>query len=153
MMTLLVPRRSRPSVAPATSGLRSIDDLLGDFWRGFGLEPFAPAFEPRIDACERDGKIVVTAEVPGLEASDLDVSLDDCVLTLRGEKRSEKADEGAGYRHVERRSGSFCRRLRLPCEIDADAVKASTRHGVLTVVLPLRAEQTAGAREVPVTSS
>jgi HSP20 family protein len=135
--------------------VRSIDALFSDIWRGFGVpaSPGAlPGFSPRLDVRETDEEYVIAAELPGLEESDFEVSLDDDVLTLKGEKRTSHEDEREGLRHVETRSGSFQRRLRLPVPVDADAVKASFKNGVLTVTVRKPAEPEPTVRSIPVTS-
>ena len=120
---------------------------------GPGLRDALPGFSPRIDVRETDEELILTAELPGLEEKDFEVSVDEDVLSLKGEKRSEHEEEGGGYRHVETRSGSFERRLRLPAPVDADAVKAGFKNGVLTVTVrkpePARPE----LQRIPVTSA
>ena len=159
MTSLLIPRRSRRGAFPALRGVRRFDDLFDNVF--CGLETAAPAwpigktahaFTPRVDVRETDEEIVVSAELPGLEEKDFDISLEDDVLTVKGEKHSEHEEEREGFKHVETVSGSFERRLRLPCEVDPDAVKATYKNGVVTVVLPKRPEERPEVRTVPVTS-
>jgi HSP20 family protein len=160
MTSLLIPRRSRRSAFPALRGVRSLDELFDNFWCGFEtaapawpMAKTAHAFTPRVDVRETDEEIVVSAELPGLEENDFDISLEEDVLTLKGEKRSEHEEKREGFHRVETTSGSFERRLRLPCEVDADAVKATYKNGVVTVVLPKRPEDRPEARTVPITSA
>jgi len=159
MTSLLIPRRVRRGAFPALRGVRSFDELFDNFWCGF--EATAPAwpigktahaFTPRVNVRETDEEIVVSAELPGLEEKDFDVSLEDDVLTVKGEKRSEHEEKREGFQHLESVSGSFERRLRLPCDVDADSVKATYKNGVVTVVLPKRAEERPEVHTVPVTS-
>lgn len=156
MKSLLVPRRTRRSAAPALRAVPGFEDLFNEFFRGFEVAPAWPEasrlgeFTPRIDVKETDEAIVVTAELPGLEEKDFDVSLEDDVLTLKGEKRTEHEEKREGYHHVETTSGSFRRAIPLPCEVDADAVKASYKQGVVTVTLPKLPEARRQARNVPV---
>lgn len=159
MMSLVVPRRSRRSAFPALRGVRSFDDLFDNFWCGFetavpawSIGKKAPAFTPRVNVRETDEEIVVSAELPGLEEQDFEISLEEDVLTLKGEKRSEHEEKREGFHHVETTSGSFERRLRLPCEVDADAVKATYKNGVVTVVLPKGPEDRPEVRRVPITT-
>jgi HSP20 family protein len=91
---------------------------------------------PRIDISETDKEIRIAAELPGVAEKDIDVSLDDDVLTIRGEKKSEHRDDKENYHVVERTFGSFQRSLRLPYPVDPDQIKASFDQGVLNVVLP-----------------
>ena len=160
MTSLLIPRRSRRGAFPALRGVRRFDDLFDNLW--CGLETAAPAwpvgktahaFTPRVNVRETDEEIVVSAELPGLEEKDFDISLEENVLAVKGEKHSEHEEKGEGFQHVETASGSFERRLRLPCEVDPDEVKATYKNGVVTVVLPKRPEERPEVRTVPVTSS
>jgi HSP20 family protein len=159
MMSLMIPRRSRRGAFPALRGLRSFEDLFDNLWCGFDMtSPAWPvgktayAFTPRVNVRETDEEIVVSAELPGLEGKDFDISLEEDVLVLKGEKRSEHEEKREGFHQVESVSGSFERRLRLPCEVDADEVKATYKNGVVTVVLPKRPEDRPEVRTVPVTS-
>ena len=160
MTSLLIPRRSRRGAFPALRGVRSFDDLFDNLCCGF--ETAAPAwpvgktahaFTPRVNVRETDEDIVVSAELPGLEEEDFDISLEDDVLTVKGEKHSEHEEKREGFQHVETVSGSFERRLRLPCEVDADKVKATYKNGVVTVVLPKQPEARPQVHTVPITSS
>lgn len=156
MFDLMVPRRSRSRAIPAPRDVRSIDALFEDLWRGFGVPASLgalPGFSPRIDVRESDEEYVVTAELPGLEESDFEVCLDDDVLTLKGEKRTSHEEEREGLRHVETRSGSFQRRLRLPAPVEADAVKASFKNGVLTLTVRKPAEPEPTVRSIPVSTA
>ncbi len=156
MFDLMVPGKSRRSAVPALRGLRGFDDLFDELWRGFGVAPVSgalPGFTPRIDVRETDEEITVTAELPGLEEKDFEVLIEDDVLTLKGEKRAEHEEEREGLRHLETRSGSFQRRLRLPEGVDTDAVKATFKNGALTVSLPRREEARPQVRTISVTAS
>jgi HSP20 family protein len=140
--------------------MRSFDDLFDNFWSGWEMASPARSvgrkahgFTPRVNVRETDEEIVVMAELPGLEEKDFDISLEENVLTIKGEKHSEHEEKGDGFHHVETTSGSFERRLRLSCEVDADEVKATYKNGVVTVVLPKRPEDRPEVRTVPVTSS
>jgi HSP20 family protein len=126
---------------------------MEDAWRGVGSAPggdFAD-FAPQVDISETEMEYRVTAELPGLEEKDFDVSLDGDLLTLKGEKKVEREEKGEGFSHVEISSGSFHRAFRLPVEVKADGVKAAFKNGVLTVTLP-KADP-ARAREIPITAS
>jgi HSP20 family protein len=118
---------------------RLFDDFDGGRWfqpfRSWEVEPFSSA-NPALDVVEKTGLIEVTAELPGLEAKDVEVSVTDDGLTIKGEKREETTEEKEGYHVQERRFGSFSRFVRLPDGIVADKAEASFRNGVLTVKLP-----------------
>ena len=92
------------------------------------------------DVIETTDEVRVMMEVPGLEASELDITIDNNVLRVSGEKRATSSDEGAAWRLTERRYGRFERSFVLPRDVRADAVDASYENGVLSVVLPKREE-------------
>ncbi|GEO85085.1 MULTISPECIES: Hsp20/alpha crystallin family protein [Alphaproteobacteria] len=91
---------------------------------------------PSIDVVEKDDQIVLTAELPGISEDDIDVSIRNGVLSLKGEKKMEKKDEKDNYHVVERRYGSFQRSMSLPPSVDEAAVAAKFDKGVLTVTMP-----------------
>ena len=95
-----------------------------------------------MNVSETENEIRVTAELPGVTEQDIDVTLDDDVLTIRGEKKFERKDEKKeNFHFVERSYGTFQRSLRLPFPVDPEQVKASFENGVLTVTLPKTAQQ------------
>ena len=100
------------------------------------------AAAPKIDVSEGKDGIEVTAELPGVEEKDIDVTLSNDVLTIRGEKRSERdeADKDKNWHLVERRYGLFSRSVTLPYQPDSDKVEAKFEKGVLRVRLPKPAE-------------
>ena len=91
---------------------------------------------PSLDVSETKGELVVKAELPGIDPKDIDVSLSEGVLTIKGEKRQEKEEKEEGYHVVERSYGSFSRSIRLPGEIRNEVVSASYKNGVLKIILP-----------------
>jgi HSP20 family protein len=91
---------------------------------------------PAVDVSEDDGKYVVTVELPGTKREDVTVEAHENVLTIRGEKRSEREEKKEQSRWVERTYGSFSRSFTLPANADADRVNASFRDGVLTIEIP-----------------
>lgn len=108
----------------------------------------ANAWSPALNIRETEKSIVVEVEVPGLAAEDIDISVEDEVLTIRGQKRREETTDGDDYVRVERRYGSFTRRFALPCAVDADAAEARLEHGVL--YLELEKVQAPGAKKIGV---
>jgi len=94
------------------------------------------AFRPQVDIVERDEALEISAELPGLDREDIDVSLSDDLLTISGEKHVEREEEEGSVYRMERSYGSFRRQVALPCEIEADAVEATFKNGVLTITLP-----------------
>ncbi len=93
-------------------------------------------FSPAIDVKEDDSSVTITAEVPGMEKDDLDVTVENRVLTISGEKKEEKATEKENYHRVERRYGRFERSIRLPDYVDTEQVEASYKGGVLNLSMP-----------------
>ena len=95
---------------------------------------------PAVDVQEDAERFVITADVPGVDPKDIEVTMENGVLTIKGERKLKAKDEGDnGYRRVERVYGSFYRRFTLPDTADAEAISANGRHGVLEVVIPKRA--------------
>jgi HSP20 family protein len=124
---------------PFLSLHREMNRLFDDAFRGFGGRlPAAGGFSfggwPSVEVSDGASEIKVTAEVPGLEEKDIEVLLEDGVLTLRGEKRSETEDQDRHF--SERFYGRFERRIPLGYEVKDDKVDAHFRNGVLTVTLP-----------------
>lgn len=117
---------------------REMDDILGAFFDGEKAPSRAPIaqFVPRVDIEETEDAVVVTAEVPGLKANDIEVTLTGDILTLKGEKKSEREEVKGAYHVTERAYGSFQRSFRLPVEVDRKKLNASHKDGVLTVTLP-----------------
>ena len=91
---------------------------------------------PSVDIKEDKDAYIVAADVPGVDPKAIDVSLEDGVLTVKGERKDERSDEGEGYTRTERVYGSFYRRFTLPDTADADNISAKTEHGVLKLRIP-----------------
>jgi len=92
---------------------------------------------PRVDVYEEAERFVVLADVPGVEAKDINITADKGVLTIRGERRSEKADAAKnGYERIERTTGTFLRRFTLPETANTDSITAKQTNGVLEVSIP-----------------
>lgn len=89
-----------------------------------------------LDVVESDDAFIVTASVPGMNADDLDITITDNVLTIKGEYKADKTVEEGQYHIRERRYGSFGRSISLPVTVDADGVDASYENGVLTLTVP-----------------
>jgi len=125
------------------SRLRSEMDRLWDEYFGAGRRAFRPmeeAWLPAVDVSETGDKITVKAEIPGMEAKDIDISMVGDTLVIKGEKKAEKEEKDENYHMVERSYGSFSRSMKLPATVDPDKVDASYKNGVLTIVLPKKEE-------------
>lgn len=135
---------------PLVSLRREIDRLFEDFASGFGRWPLGrslfderlwrmPELDvhvPVVDVAETDKEYRVSAELPGMEEKDIEVTVADDVLTIRGEKRQEMDEKKKGYRLSERRYGMFQRSFGLPAGVDASKISADFSKGVLSVTLP-----------------
>jgi HSP20 family protein len=114
--------------------------------------PLAPmdvfAFAPAIDVVENENELLLTAELPGLKSEDVTVEVENNMLTLKGEKKSEYEKEEARYHVWERSYGAFERTIPLPRTVKGDAIVAKFENGVLKVTLPKLAE--AKGRKIPV---
>ena len=91
---------------------------------------------PSVDIGENDKEFTLLADIPGIDPKDIDISMEKGMLTIRGERLSEDAEEGENYRRVERQSGQFYRRFTLPESADADKIEAKSEYGVLKITIP-----------------
>lgn len=91
---------------------------------------------PSLDISETKGELVVKVDLPGIDPKEMDISLNDDVLTIKGEKKQEKEEKEEGYHLVERNYGSFTRSIRLPKEVQSEKIKAVYKNGVLRITLP-----------------
>jgi len=108
---------------------RMLEELFGERGKGQGLMP-------ALDITEDDGNYKVTVELPGVVKDDVHVEVEEGILTVRGEKKTEREEKKGKARWTERSYGSFCRSFSLPANADADHVEASFKDGVLTLILP-----------------
>jgi HSP20 family protein len=91
---------------------------------------------PPVDIREEKDRFIILADLPGVEPAKIEVNMEHGVLSIKGERPAENAEQRAGYKRVERPRGTFYRRFSLPDTADAERVSASTRNGVLQVVIP-----------------
>ena len=108
---------------------------------------------PSTDVRESESELVVEAELPGLDEKDVSVTLKEGMLTLQGEKKSEREEKKDDYHLMERSYGSFQRSFRVPDTIDADKVKATFDKGVLKVTMPKHAEAVKAEKRIPIGKS
>ncbi len=101
-----------------------------------GYSDTASDWVPAVDIKEAKDAYEVVADIPGVEPKDIDVSLEEGVLTVKGERKTESTDEEVGFTRTERSYGSFYRRFTLPDTADADNISAKTEHGVLKLHIP-----------------
>lgn len=95
---------------------------------------------PAVDIREEQDRYVIHADVPGVKPEDIEVNMENGVLSIKGQRHSETTDEREGYKRVERVRGSFFRRFSMPDTADAEAISAKSRDGVLEIVIPKQAK-------------
>ena len=146
----------RSAEHPLMSFQREMDRLFEDLWRGFDVPMFGRGervgtmITPRVELKEKEDEIVVSAELPGLQDKDVQVTLTDNVLSIRGEKKQEKIEKDEGHTYSERSYGAFERRIPIDAEILGDKVSARFADGVLTVTLPKNPAAKSQARRIPI---
>jgi len=156
----IIPRRRSEERALAErvpdsfSYLRNqINRVFDDFWGESWLAPretFA-GFWPQVDVTETDKEVKVCAEIPGVDAKDIDVSVENGTLTIKGEKKYEQEEKEKGQYRMERSYGSFERAIPLPAEVDESKAKAEFKKGVLRLTLPKRPGAQSRKKKIPVT--
>ena len=155
----LIPWRNRTAVAQRTNrdpffALHDqINRVFDDFTHGFGMPSFGSERGfgwPSVDLKEDEKAYRIEAELPGMEEKDVEVTLTNNVLTIRGEKRSEQDD--AKQRYSERYYGQFERRITLDADVEPDKVQAKFKNGVLKIEVPKAEEAQQSARRIPISS-
>jgi HSP20 family protein len=130
--------------------MEDMDRMFSDFGMSPTFERDA-TWSPQIELFEKDGKLMVHADLPGLKPEDVKVDVDRGVLTISGERKQEKKEEREGTYHSERFYGSFVRRIALPEDVDADKIDARFENGVLEITIPAPARPS-GAKSIAVKS-
>jgi HSP20 family protein len=153
-----VARQQGDGDNPLLSLQRDINRVFDDFWSRFDRSAGASngllsVTGPRTDVTETDEAVDVSVELPGMDEKDIDVSLSDDVLTIRGEKKAEREEKKKGYYLAERSYGSFYRSIPLPPGVDSEKAQAQFKKGVLTVTLPKTPEAQAKVRKIEVKAS
>jgi HSP20 family protein len=128
-----------------TDPFRELTNLEERLTRMFGEQPFnqeslTGAFVPPVDVYEDEKSIRLKMEVPGVEEKDIDIHLENNLLTVRGERKMESETKEENYHRIERSYGSFSRSFTLPATVNMEDVKAAYAKGVLTITLAKRAE-------------
>lgn len=148
-------QRSHPA-----NELRRMQDTMDRLWRGFGGASSASSdgtdletWAIPLDVLTKGDDIIVRASMPGVTPTEIQVSIEDNVLTIRGESTQQEEDADANYLMRERRVGSFHRGLRLPETVDTDKAETRYDNGVLTVTIPKAESKKARRLEVQVGSS
>lgn len=172
MATKITPKRESgngervPTVFDSLTGLRDeMNHLFDEFFTGFErraptlFRPYEPGWLlgrvrgellPAVDVAEDDKEVKLTAELPGMKEDDVEVVLRDDMLTVKGEKKSERKEDKEDYHLTERRYGSFERTFRLPEVAMPDKISATFADGVLTVIVPKKAEPKKEGKKIKV---
>ncbi|HOV91076.1 MAG TPA: Hsp20/alpha crystallin family protein [Syntrophorhabdaceae bacterium] len=129
---------------------KEMDNIWDTFFdrrpvRGDGVSEWMPS----LDVSETKNSYIVKAEVPGIDPKDVEISLSENVLTIKGEKKQEKEEENENYHIIERSYGGFTRSFKLPGQIQGDKVKANYKNGILKITLPKTEE--AKKKEIKIT--
>ena len=147
---------------PFESLRREVEHLFDDFQLGAWRSPFGRTlFEPfrrgemgwktpAVDVVEKEKAYEITAELPGMDESNIDVKFSDGTLTIKGEKREEKEEKKKDFYLSERRYGSFQRSFSVPDGVDADKIEAGFKNGVLTVTLPKTPEAQKSEKKIAI---
>jgi HSP20 family protein len=139
---------------PIAALQRDMNRAFESFWseasRSFGGRAGSDDAVPRSDVVETDSGVEVSIELPGLDEKEVEVTLTDEALTIRGEKKVERREEKRGYYVSERSYGSIYRSIPLPAGVDSDRAEATFRNGVLTVRLPQSPEAKAKVKKIAV---
>ena len=127
----------RETFSPITRIHDEIDHLLQDYaMPGFWPRRDAAVRVPSLDLSERDGNLIVEAELPGIEKSDVRISYSEQMVTIQAESRQKKEEKREGFYRSERKSGSFYRAIPLPVPVEFEKAHATFKNGVLTLTLP-----------------
>jgi HSP20 family protein len=135
---------------------RLMDDFVGGHIGGWPFSWDTRPFEwrmgtfPIVDIKNHEKEIEIQAELPGVSEKDVDLSLSDNSLIIKGEKKHETEEEEKGYYRMERSYGSFERTIPLPVEVDRDKVEATFKNGILNICLPKTKEAIAHTKKIPI---
>jgi HSP20 family protein len=150
-----VPAMREDFFDPFVNFRREVQRMMDDFASGFDSGGFATingwrGSMPAVDIAETDKEMVITAEMPGLDEKDFQISIAGDMLTIKGEKKIEHEEKNGNGYHRERRYGAFSRSLRLPFEIKDEKIDATYNKGVLTIHLPKPADAQKAVRQIEV---
>ena len=154
----LLPLRRRSTLArkelesPIEALHEEMEDLFDRFFWGTEIEPSKAErmFVPTVNVSEDDKEILVTADLPGIDEKDLDVTITKDSLTIKGERKEENEEKGKNFYRVERSYGSFQRAIPLTSEVDESKAKAQFKNGVLKITLPKTPKAQTAAKKIQV---
>ena len=132
---------------------KDMDRLFTRLWDDFSLPTLMRSLRtaPFVDLLETGDHLIIKAELPGMSPDDLDISIIDDYMTIKGESKKDNISEEDDYHHMERQYGFFSRTLRLPCKIKVDEVKATYKDGVLEISMPKCREEGLRGKKIKVT--
>ncbi|HVN71747.1 MAG TPA: Hsp20/alpha crystallin family protein [Desulfomonilia bacterium] len=151
-----IPINRGREVRPIDAIRRDVSRLFDDFFSGFNLWPSSEradsfgSFMPQVDMTEDEKSIRINAELPGLDEKDIEISVTDDALTIKGEKKEESEHEGEDVYCTERTYGSFTRVLPIPKQVIVDKVEATFKKGVLNITLPKSENEQHSRRKVEI---
>lgn len=141
---------------PFYSLQRDMNNLFDNFFRGFEMTPrdnacgVVGSFMPSIDVKESEKEFIIKAELPGVEEKDIDVTVTNDAVTIKGEKKEEKEDKDKNYYYMERSYGSFCRVIPLDAGIESGKAQASFKNGILDIKIPKNQSARASGTKVQI---
>jgi len=136
----------RRTEAPVST--RLFEEFFNDFPFITSIPESRDSWNPAVDILEKDGDLILRAELPGLTEKQIELKLEGNTLTLKGERKMENEDKKSNYHRVESFYGSFIRTFRIPDTVAMDKITADYKNGVLTVTMPQKPE--VKPREIPV---
>ena len=141
-MVMLTRRNPTRETTNFSHGMeRLFDEMLGNgMWRTSKESPLRGTWVPAINILEREDAVVITADLPGLKAEDVEITVEEGTLSIRGERKLEEAAEGETIHRVERLYGSFERTFTLPNSVDVEKIEARSANGEMVLTLPKREE-------------
>lgn len=152
------PGRSSAVSHPLMRLHNEIDQIFDQFFHGFPLSPLRWPQEsskggivfPQLNIAENKNAYTITVDVPGVEEKEIELTVQEGTLIVRGEKQMEKEDQNNQYHRVERSYGSFQRVLSLPSDADEDKIEAKFKNGVLTITLTKNTTMTSSGRKIAI---
>ncbi len=155
-----IARKTRTDIDhPFYSLQREMNSLFDNFFRGFDSVPHGLTadgvgiFSPSIDVKENEKEFIIKAELPGVNEKNIDVTVTNDSVTIKGEKKEEKEDKDKNYYYMERSYGSFCRVIPLEAEIESGKAEARFKNGILDIKIPKNQSAKAKGTKVSIKTS